>query len=61
MVIMDGYSCSEWNMKILSGRLDKCVFSGDLNKDIIEPCKSVPVKAAVCFLFKNNTHLHIYN
>ncbi|MCM4706463.1 protein phosphatase 2C family protein, partial [Escherichia coli] len=59
MVIMDGYSCSEWNMKILSGRLDKCVFSGDLNKDIIEPCKSVPVKAAVCFLFKNNTHLHI--
>ncbi|HCO8590056.1 TPA: protein phosphatase 2C family protein [Escherichia coli] len=61
MVIMDGYSCSEWNMKILSGRLGKCVFSGDLNKDIIEPCKSVPVKAAVCFLFKNNTHLHIYN
>ncbi|EHW07580.1 hypothetical protein ECDEC8C_6418 [Escherichia coli DEC8C] len=39
-------------MKILSGRLDKCVFSGDLNKDIIEPCKSVPVKAAVCSFLK---------
>ncbi|QRT56902.1 PP2C family serine/threonine-protein phosphatase, partial [Klebsiella oxytoca] len=61
MVIMDGYSCSEGSMEFLSDRLGECVFSGDLDKNIIEPCKSVSVKAAVCFLFKDETHLHIYN
>lgn len=52
MVIMDGYSCSEGSMEFLSDRLGECVFSGDLDKNIIEPCKSVSVKAAVCFLLK---------
>jgi hypothetical protein len=57
---MDGYSCSENSMELLSDTLKVYVF-GDINKDIIKHCKSIPVKAAVCFIFKNETQLHVYS
>jgi hypothetical protein len=46
-----------WNC---SDTLKVYVF-GDINKDIIKHCKSIPVKAAVCFIFKNETQLHVYS
>lgn len=61
VVIMDGYSCSKNSVELLSDTLNKCTFFGDINEDIIKHCKSIPVKAAVCFIFKNETQLHVYS
>ncbi|WP_080074121.1 hypothetical protein [Salmonella enterica] len=61
VLIMDGYNCLEDGVKKIAETLSECCFNGDVISDIFNPCKGIPVKAAVCLVFKIGKLIHIYS